>query len=179
MAKKKAAPVVYYTPPSPPQQVKDIINDEIQQIPAYEDSGVRYQGKYKKQISQKEYSLKNQNIKQYMLTIWSGGFLSTVTRTTGKRFFCTGAYIQSTTNLFGAAIQKQLLLYDGNYLTDGRIVWADMKPSAALSFEVFLTFNTPLEFNAKSNVINLTSSYNYSGVSEAATVILYGFEEEI
>ena len=174
---KKTSNVVYYTPNIPVQDIKDIINEKIEQIPAYEDTGVRYQGKYKKQVTQKEYSLKNQIPIRYAFTIWSGGASQNITRTANRKFFCTSIYVQIQA---AAPFDKQLILYDGSYLTSTRALWArDTVAGTATYLDLYLTFPTPLEFRSSDNTIGLASSYSYGAASERVTIFLYGFEEEI
>lgn len=59
MAKKKNSPVVY-TPIITSDNIPQVNTSFNQQIPQYEDSSVRYQGKYKIQTGQNEYELRGQ-----------------------------------------------------------------------------------------------------------------------
>lgn len=58
MAKKKNSPVVYSAPNA---DISQIVEEKLQQIPPYEDGGVKYQGYSRKLVSQGSYRLIPQN----------------------------------------------------------------------------------------------------------------------
>lgn len=148
MAKKKNAQPIAYTPLSDYSQVTAEIENKIAQIPAYEDSGVRYQGKYKTQTSGNSYELKGQG---KILT--TGKFSSTNSAdnyalSSQKKFFMTGLWIQWA---LAAAVPAQKL-----YLADYDTDLASYKITKGFEFfcgiqasgSIFFDFSSaPIEFS--------------------------------
>lgn len=89
IATKKQSITYLGTPQIIPQPVAS-------QIPTYEDSGVRYQGYYKKNLGSGNYEIRKQTTRFYSLIIASGAFGSNLInrKNVDKNFFCTKAVIQ-------------------------------------------------------------------------------------
>jgi hypothetical protein len=94
MAKKKTNPIVYTGFNNAPQS--EIIQEQVSQIPAYEDSGIKYQGKFKVQKGLKEYELKRQETRFYSFAVGTNAAGTTVftrPRETTK-FYATKCLVQ-------------------------------------------------------------------------------------
>lgn len=90
MAKKKVQAITYLgSPQILPQQI-------ISQIPNYENSGVKYQGWYKKDLGGGNFELRQQITRFITVGIGNGAIGSTLfTRPNNtKKFYCTKAFIQ-------------------------------------------------------------------------------------
>jgi hypothetical protein len=95
MAKKKVSEVVY-TPIS--QTVPQLVDKSINTIPNYEDSGVKFQGKYKTQQTGDKYELRTQSQRGYNFAIQGPGVagdIVTVSRPYNNlRFFSKQILVQ-------------------------------------------------------------------------------------
>jgi len=92
MAAKKLSSAVVYTPLNKAAGVSSLIEQKINLIPPYEDSGVKYQGKYKTQIGNDTYELKGQltRFNGYGTNAMVAGVTEFFPRTRPQtKFFCT------------------------------------------------------------------------------------------
>lgn len=94
MAKKNQE--VAYVPFDQVSKIPAITQQTIQQIPPYEDRGVKFQGKYKTQQTETRYELKAQETRFYTLGIANGAFGSNLFPRSRPqtRFICTKVIIQ-------------------------------------------------------------------------------------
>lgn len=70
---KKKVEAVAYVPLNNTSGVTNITEQQVQQIPNYEDQGVKYQGKYKTQQSQNTYELRAQRPRFYNMLLRNTG----------------------------------------------------------------------------------------------------------
>jgi hypothetical protein len=175
MAKKATQPVVY-TPlikSTPPE----FIEQKVENIPNYEDSGVKYQGKYKTQQTQNKYELRAQQTRFYVLGISTGAFGSTIFARSRPelKFFCT----------------KMIISHAGRSTSSfafGQIHLADVKgASASTRFYYYPTaatgeFNIELNFSDcprlfEGDSFDLYTQYNFPA-GEFLIIQLFGWEEQ-
>ena len=176
MAKKKASPVVYYTPPTSVQEVKDIINEKIEQIPQYEDSGVKYQGKYKIQKSANTWELKAQESRWYGLFAANSPSTNTqIPRAANTlKFYCTRIIVYFWSN----AVTP-------NFTSNAYTIEDDVNGQSAIKFLFFptqtvqnITFDftdSPRKFEGQNFNI-----YQFAGCPATGHIyfLLYGWLEQ-
>lgn len=175
MAKKKATEVVY-TPYGDVSQVPSIVQQTIQQIPPYEDSGVRYQGKYKIQQTETRYELKAQETRFYTLGIGGGSFGSTLfSRSRPQtRFYCTKMIIQHRAPSFFSMTLGQIRISDVKG-TNGsaRFYYYPTKENPE---PIVLDFSDcPRKFEGDS--FDVYTQYSFAA-GEFLIVSLFGWEEQ-
>lgn len=151
------------------------VDKSIKSIPNYEDSGVKFQGKYKVQTSGDGYEIKGQETRFYVLQIPSGSFGNvTIPRTpTNTNFYCTKAVIMhrgaSTFSLgFG---QMHLADVKGSTATQKFYYWpVQENQNLVLDFT-----DCPRKFEGEN--FNWYCQANLAG-TEYIVVQLFGWEEQ-
>lgn len=181
MAKKKASPVVYYTPPIAVQEVKDIINDKLDQIPPYEDGGIRYQGKYKIQKSNNEYELRTQTPRNIYFDD-GGGVTGFTTRPNSST---TDLYVKEIIISYvcdlavAVADFKEIILYDGYYVIGGVLpVFKIYIPRVTTNNKQFLSIPLEVPFVIKTDKIGYDFGSSPIGSNEFIGITLVGWEQQ-
>lgn len=102
--KKTTNPVVFTGYDNATQS--NLIQEQVQQIPNYEDAGVKYQGKFKVKKAQNEYELKSQETRFNVLILSGAAAGSTTTYTRSRpqtKYYCTKMMVQfRNVSAFGA-----------------------------------------------------------------------------
>lgn len=163
---KKARITYVGSPQSIPQTI-------ISQVPTFEESGIKYQGKYKTDKGNGLFELRTQMTRFYALGIANGAFGSTITARTGKRFYCTKAFVQWCG-------------MSGFSYTLNRIHLADVKNSnAEIRFYFWPTTaagETTLDFTDSPRLFEGDSFDFYTqaslGAGQFIVIQLFGWEEE-
>lgn len=180
MAKKKEKFVVYSTANEVTQDISKV-QESLNQIPAYSDSGVKYEGKFKKQTGNYEYQVKNQ-AKFYIENNYTGGGTGEDYLYCGnKKIFLTGiSYSYRFTNVNnsnGAVIQ--LSSDDAGTSVTTTKFWLRFPLSTGAGF---------IDYSSAPVEINPTKDYPYlqfilinmlSAAADVITVQWFGFSEEI
>lgn len=175
MAKKSNQPVVYT--PLIKQSPPEFIEQKVEAIPNYEDSGVKYQGKYKTQQAQNKYELRAQQTRFYVLGIGAAAFGSNLFARSRPelKFYCT----------------KMILSHAGRSVASlalGQIHLADVKgASASTRFYYYPTaaagdFNIELDFSDAPRLFegenfDLYTQYGFAA-GEFLVIQLFGWEEQ-
>lgn len=92
MAKKKVNSSVVYTPIGEVSNIPSIIEQKINQIPPYNDSGITYEGKYKIQKTADTYELKGQQTRFIACNLqnYAAGSVVLFARANAtSKFYCT------------------------------------------------------------------------------------------
>lgn len=161
-----------YIPISPASQVTSINEQKVEQIPTYEDSGIKYQGKYKTLQAQNSYSLKNQQTRFYALGTAALG-LTTFTRANKENtiFYCTKAVVYLFASTTGI----------NNYDTLFDVVGAVNSPRAyfwgtgvGTFVQIFDFTDCPRQFKGDFGINKTTS-----GATNFTIMELFGWEEQI
>lgn len=167
---------VAYVPLQEPTFIEEV-EQKLAEIPAYEDRGVRYQGKYKTQQTETRYELKAQETRFYVLGITTGAFGSTLFPRSRPqtRFYCTKMIISHagrSTSSFGL----------------GQIRLADVKNGSASTRFYYYPLTASGEFNAQYDFsdsprlfegdnFDLYTQYGF-GAGEFLIIQLFGWEEQ-
>lgn len=195
MAKKKSA--VVFTPliDTAGYKLPDVNTSVNPQIPAYEDKGVRYQGKYKVQTGNNSYELRGQIPFQIQLgEKHSGGVgpMSTLSADipTGKQFVITSISIQyKSSNGTGWFVIYSAGATTG--ISDDRTIYGVYHGSDGLVHEHIYCPIQPLPFAAIRRLVidaydtnyqtNLAGAYAQTNFNDDDFfyIILNGFLEEI
>lgn len=177
MANKKKATAVVYTPTSNSDQVIPIIEQKVQEIPRYEDSGVKFQGKYKTQQAQNTYELRAQETRFYTIGISNGAFMSNIFARSRPqtRFYCTKMFIQHCGRSTASLALGQIKLSDvKNSSASTRFVY--FPTAAAGDFNIELDFSdSPRKFEGDS--FDLYTQYSFAA-AEFLVISLFGWEEQ-
>ena len=170
MAKKKISEVAY-TPLNTTSQVMPIVEQKIQEIPRYEDSGVKYQGKYKTQQSQNTYELKAQQTRWYHLVASAIG-VTTFTRANKDttRFFCTKIVVTSYGKAGFGTIWYDTLADVVSGIASVKFVFQPVQ--AAQVIEIDLS-DCPRQFDG-----DFAIDKYMAGGAEFTGFTLYGWEEQ-
>ncbi len=150
------------------------VDKSIKSIPPYEDSGVKFQGKYKVQTSGDGFELKRQETRFYVLQIPSGSFGNvTFPRSpSNTTFYCTKAIIMhrgASTFSLGFA-QFHLADVNGTTATQKLYYWpVETNQNLVLDFT-----DCPRKFTGQN--FNWYCQTNLGG-TEYIIVQLFGWEE--
>lgn len=109
-----------YTPISSTPPVTDLVNQKINLVPPYEDSGVKYQGKFKTQKGIDTYELKTQVTRFNIFSasgIAAGGVSTSSRPRSDLKFYCTKMIFQWHT-LSTHASNQYITLSDRNGTND-------------------------------------------------------------
>jgi len=174
MAKKKQTEVAY-VPLNNSASVSQLVEQKIQEIPRYEDSGVKYQGKFKTQQSQNTYELRAQVTRFNAMAIQNTGatfdFLFTRPRSDLK-FYCTKMIVHyRNMSTFGSSVYIELSDYKGGVYSPRYYFW----PVEASGNLVIDFTDSPRAFEGTSFAIRLLASL---GATEFIAFNLYGWEEQ-
>jgi hypothetical protein len=171
---------VVYTPIGNAANISSTYDIQKGITPPYEDSGVKYQGQYKKaiNINNNEYQLKPQT-KAIYYRYWSNAASANITRASAARFICTGIFFCFDIAAFAAG-SLQYIIKDGDYSSappnrNKFILNFNLVHSIFANNFLDLSGN-PLIFNDTSLKIGISTNY-LLGANDQATIILYGYEE--
>lgn len=174
MAKKKISEVAY-VPLNTAAQVSNLVEQKVEQIPAYEDSGVKYQGKFKTQQSQNTFELRAQvtRFTTFGVQNTGGTFDFTFARPRSDlKFFCTKMIVHFR-NMSTFGISNYIELSDYNGVTySPRFYFFPTEASGALVIDFS---DSPRRFEGNSFAIRLLASL---GLSEFIAFNLFGWEEQ-
>ena len=175
MAKKKVNPVAY-VPLNQSTTAMPIVEQKVQQIPNYEDSGVKYQGKFKTQQTGDTYELRGQRTRFYTIgsnSAGAGPHLSNRTNPNTK-FYCTKIIIQV----------RNMSTFSWGF---NQIHIADVSPAGSASIKfyffpveangvyVFDLSDSPREFTG--DRFDLWHQFGF-GAGEWMYIHLFGWEEQ-
>lgn len=174
MTTKKKNEVVY-TPLNNVSQIPQIIEKKVEQVPAYEDSGVKYQSKFKTQQTSNTYELRAQETRFYVFGLQNTGIVFDFTFPRARpdlKFFCTrmvvNFYGMST---FGVSNYIQLADYKAGTYTP-RYYFYPTTTSGALVLDFT---DCPRKFEGTDFAIRLLASL---GAAEFIAFSLFGWEEQ-
>jgi hypothetical protein len=174
MAKKKKSEVAY-VPLNTAAQVSNLIEQKVEQIPAYEDSGVKYQGKFKTQQSQNTFELRAQvtRFTTFGVQNTGGTFDFTFARPRSDlKFFCTKMIVHfRNMSTFGIINYIELSDYNGTTYSP-RFYFFPTEASGTLVIDFS---DSPRRFEGTFFAIRLLASL---GVSEFIAFNLFGWEEQ-
>lgn len=165
-----------YVPLNTSTQSIPLVEQKITQIPPYEDSGVKYQGKFKTQQTQDTYELRGQRTRFYTLGISNGAFGSNLFNRTNPttKFYCTKIILNvHDISTFSLAL--------------GRLHLADVTPAGSASIRFYFF---PVEANGvyvfdfadcprlfEGDRFDFYTQFSF-GATEFATISLFGWEEQ-
>lgn len=186
MVKKKA---VVYSPNTNSDRV-DIANNFRYETPPYHDSEVGFEGFFKKivNLNTNQYELKTQIKRQYSARFATGGgTTSSITRTTGNKFICTGIFFVVDINLSAPAVTSNLEISDGvmAFGGDSKFLYYCDRSKATYECKYIDFSGNPLVFkklnSAGTAAAPISIELNNMALvgTEVVFVQLYGFEEEI
>lgn len=173
--KKKTSDVVF-TSLNNASQIPAIIEQKVSQIPAYEDSGVKYQGKFKTQQNQNSYELRGQTTRFYTLGLGAGapGSHLLARARPQTKFFCTKMIIEhANPSVISLAL--------------GQISIADVKNSVASTKFYYYPFTAApqlmvLDFTDSPRMFEGDNFDIYTqyglGAAEFLVISLFGWEEQ-
>ena len=149
-----------------------LFTSSIAQIPAYEDSGIKFQGKYKAQISANNFEIKAQQTRFYCLSATAiGNTVFTRQNKPTTRFYCTKMIVQSYGKAaFGVTSYDTL-----SDLTNGVYSLKFALWLTAAAQDLVIDFSDSPRLFTGDFVINKCSA----GGAEFTTFTLYGWEEQI
>jgi len=173
MAKKKVNPVVYTGLNNAPQS--NIIEEQVSQIPAYEDSGVKFQGKFKVQKTLKEYELKSQETRFNVLQHFGAlaGSITLFTRSRPQTKYYVTKMIVQFRNISSFSATDYFLLSDfkGN-IANPRFYFVPNETTGSLVLDFS---DCPRKFEGE--YFGIRSPYNMA-VGEFIVFSLFGWEEQ-
>lgn len=160
-----------YTPLGSVQEIPALIEQKVQEIPRYEDSGIKFQGKFKVQTGQNSYELKGQQTRFY---IFGANALGDTTFTRENKsstvFHCTKIMIQNhAAGSFGLSDYQTL---SDNYNGNQELRFAFFNNVASESV-VFDCSDCPRKFYG-----DFTVQRHSAGGAEFIIFHLYGWEEQ-
>lgn len=164
MAKKS---VVYVG--STNDSITPIVESKINQIPPYEDSGVKFRGKYKIQKSQNEFELKSQATRFYSCLIPTGSAAGNYSFPKSVlRFYATTMLLQVNCN----TSPTEIIIYDGSTANPKfRGYFLSGEKNIVINFE-----GSPREFSGGNIIISIDSAL--AGLTNFVNVLMYGFDEQ-
>ncbi len=169
MAKKN----VVYTPINKTAySIPQIIEQKIPSIPAYEDAGVKFQGKYKIARSNSEYELRNQQRAIYNAKITDVTVVVpwTINRTPNTKFYCVYVIVETNSPM------AYLDIYDGQYNTNNAKIYLKMPVVVGTRYDKNIDFSSvPLQFNDAIQIYQV----GLWAVGDYLTITFYGWEEQI
>lgn len=152
------------------------MQQKVDQIPAYEDTGVKFQGKYKTQISGNAYELKGQQKIMRALQFTNALSSSNFPLNIKKKFILTGLLIQWDIAAKKPTEYFYLADYDGSSykLTKNFQFYFGIQASGSLFFDFS---SSPIEFNNGIGWgLGLFPSLN---AGDYCNYCFFGFEEQI
>ena len=173
--KKKTSSEIAYTPLNAAANISSSVEQKIQEIPSYEDSGVKYQGKFKTQQSGNTYELRGQVTRWVAFGLQNTGavFDFDFTRARNElKFFCKKMIIYYH-NMSTFGISNYITLSDvKGAVRDVRFVFFPTVTSGHLvvDFE-----DSPRVFEGTDFGIELLASL---GLTEFIAFELFGWEEQ-
>jgi len=174
MAKKKISEVAY-VPLNNSASVSQIVEQKIQEIPRYEDSGVKYQGKYKTQQSQNTYELRAQQTRFTAFGIQNTGGVfdfSWVRPRNDLKFYCTKMIIHfRNMSTFGVTNYIELSDLKGTTYSPRFFFF----PTEASGVLVIDFTDSPRTFEGTHFAIRLLAGL---GLTEFIAFNLFGWEEQ-
>ena len=170
MAKKKSTEVAY-VPLNTSTDIPQITEQKVAQIPAYEDSGVKFQGKYKTQQGLSTYELKGQQTRWYHLVASAIG-VTTFTRQNKDttKFFCTKIIVSSYGKAGFGTIWYDTL---ADVVSGQASVKFVFHPTAAAQSVVFDLSDSPRLFEG-----DFAIDKYMAGGAEFTAITLFGWEEQ-
>lgn len=179
MRKKRAAkseiiPLAGYVPAS---YTPTIDQQQIKQIPPYEDTGVRYEGYSKQKKNAEEYLLKKQTTRyaSILANNSSPSQDNKVTRADNatKNFFCTGLFLQATASGISPSYIQVCDVING--VSNVRFNWYYMSPTYREDGIYFDFSALPRPFLGDQINIKVQTAL---GAGDYVHVELFGFDEE-
>lgn len=174
MVKKKVSDVVY-TPLNPVTDIPQIIEKKVAQIPPYEDSGIKFQGKFKTQQTSDTYELRAQETRFYTFGLQNTGAVFDFTFARARpdlKFFCTKMIVHFyNMSTFGISNYIQLADFKGSTYTP-RFYFYPTDVSGALVIDFS---DCPRRFEGTHFAIRLLASL---GATEFIAFSLFGWEEQ-
>lgn len=174
MATKKKNDVVY-TPLNNVSQIPQIIEKKVQQVPAYEDSGVKFQGKFKTQQTSDTYELRGQETRFNTMGIQNTGAVFDFTFARARpdlKFFCTKMVIHfRNMSTFGLSNYIELADFKGGIYAP-RFYFYPTEVSGALVIDFS---DSPRKFEGTHFAIRLLAGL---GATEFIVFNLFGWEEQ-
>lgn len=172
---KKKTSAVAYVPLNTAAQISNIVEQKITEIPPYEDSGVKYQGKFKTQQTQDRYELRGQVTRFNAFGIQNTGAVFDFTFTRPRndlKFFCTKMIIHfRNMSTFGISNYIELSDYRAGVYSP-RFFFFPTEASGALVLDFT---DSPRLFEGTDFAIRLLSSL---GATEFIAFNLFGWEEQ-
>jgi len=175
MTKKKVSSAKSYVPYGDVSQIPQIIEQQVQQIPAYEDRGVKYQGKYKTQQSSSSYELRSQTTRftnMIAAGLAAGATVTNVRPRNDLRFYCTKMVI--SWHAFTAHTPTDFLLLYDRKGTANDLRYAFF-PVTDDGYQVINFTDCPRSFLGTDFAI--TSTF-LMGATAFAVIAMYGWEEQ-
>lgn len=172
MVNKKKTEAVAYVPISQASQITPIIDQKVLEIPRYEDSGIRFQGKYKTQKGLNEYELKGQQTRFYALPATAAG-LNSFTRENKNTtvFYCTKIIVQYQGKaVIGPTVYDTLYDYVNGSYNLRFLYW----PVVAAESIVYDFTDCPRKFQGDFVMDKATA-----GGTDTTVILLFGWEEQL
>lgn len=174
MAKKKD--IVYVSPNSnvPINQVEQ----KVQEIPHYEDSGVKYQSKYKIQQTETRYELRGQRTRWTLLALDNTAFGSTLfdrPNYATSRFYCTKLIFTFHAASVHSISLGQMHVADVNAAGNASIRWVQF-PVETDGVYIYDFSDSPREFTGR--YFDFYTQFSLDP-TEFYTVLLFGWEEQL
>jgi hypothetical protein len=154
-----------------------LVEKNINSVPSYEDSGVKYQGKFKTQQTSDKYELRSQETRFFTLGIGAGAFGSNVfTRARPQtKFFCTKMIIQHAFRTTSSLALGQIRLADvKNSAATTKFYYYPTAASGEATLVVDFS-DSPRGFEGDS--FDIYTQYAF-GANEFLIISLFGWEEQ-
>jgi hypothetical protein len=156
-----------------------LVEKELSQIPPYEDSGIIYQGKYKSQKTEKDYELRPQTPKYYVIDNVDAGNSYINLNNAPSKFFCKQIiYTISIDKAPATPDLEDFIIYDDYQIAAGvRPVFQHFRTSNLTVEPQTVVINLESPFVITSGVIGYDFGSKTIGSHVYIGVTLIGWEE--